>query len=159
MARIPAASRTRGALAEKAFKAWLDRTRLGYMIVDQTPFTVPITASKVKRPDFLVGILDHMVAVDVKGRDLFDGHGIIEIDEFEGFHFFQRYFGLTVWYAWYPDREHDVALLFRNTDIRAAHRMRLKGREVCAIPVDAMTQCRPFDEGFDYALFVASCEG
>lgn len=156
MARIPAASRARGTLAEKAFKAWLSRTRLGYMIVDQTPFTVPMTASRVKGPDFLIGVLASMVAVDVKGRDLFDGCGIIEIDEHEGFQFFQRYFGLTVWYAWYPTRKHEVVLLFRNTDIRPDHRKMLKGREVCAIPVEGMTEVRPFEEGFDYALFVAS---
>lgn len=159
MARIPAANRERGALAEKAFKAWLDRTRLGYMIVDQTPFTVPSTASRVKRPDFLVGILDTMVAVDVKGRDLIDGFGIIEVDEYEGFHFFQRYFGLTVWYVWYPTRKHDEALLFRNTDIRTAHRARLKGREVCAVPVETMYRCLPYDQQFDYALFMAGRDG
>lgn len=154
--RIPAANQKRGASAEEAFKQWLRRSKLGYMIVDQTPFSVPISADKLKRPDYLVGILSGTIAIDVKGRDFFDGCGIIELAEYEGFHFFQRYFGTPVWYAWYPDKDHTTCFLFRNTDIKWEHRRLLKGRTVIAIPLDAMTECHPYEEGFDYAMFVAS---
>lgn len=127
------------------------------MVVDQTPLSVPIGAKHIKRPDFLVGLLSiGMVAVDVKGRDLVDGHAIIETDEYDGFHFFQRYFGIPVWYVWYPDTEHTTCSLFRNTDIHWAHRRTLNGRTVCAIPRDVMTLAKPEHEGFDYALFMAS---
>lgn len=157
MARIPAANRIRGHHAEVAFKQWLNSSRLGYMVVDQTPLSVPIGHKRIKRPDYLVGLLSiGMIAVDVKGRDLVDGHGIIELDEYEGFHFFHRYFSIPVWYAWYPDTTHQTCLLFRNTDIRWEHRRNLNGRTVCAVPRDVMTLCKPGQEGFDYALFMAS---
>lgn len=156
MVRLPAPSVIRGQKAEEAFKQWLRRTKLGYMIVDQTPFSVPISADKLKRPDFLVGILNGTIAVDVKGRDFFDACGIIELSEHEGFMFFERYFGTPVWYAWYPDKDHTSCFLFRNTDIKKAHERLLKGRTVCAIPFEVMTECRPFDEGFDYAVFLSS---
>ena len=77
MVRIPAANKARGLAAENAFKQWLRRTKLGYMIVDQTPFSVPISADKIKRPDYLVGILSGTIAIDVKGPDFLDGPGIM----------------------------------------------------------------------------------
>ena len=104
----------------------------------------------------LVGILNGTIAIDVKGRDFFDGCGIIETAEHEGFMFFERYFGTPIWYAWYPDQDHASCFLFRNTDIKKSHERLLKGRTVCAVPIEAMTECRPYDEGFDYALFMAS---
>lgn len=159
MVRIPAANKARGLAAENAFKQWLRRSKLGYMIVDQTPFSVPISADKLKRPDYLVGILSGTIAIDVKGRDFFDGCGIIEVAEHEGFEFFERYFGTPVWYAWYPAKDFGTCFLFRNTDIKKAHERLLKGRTVCAVPFDLMTECRPYDEEFDYAMFVASRRG
>lgn len=159
MVRLPASSVARGKKAEDAFKRWLRESQLGYMIVDQTPFSVPISADKIKRPDFLVGILSATIAIDVKGRDFFDGCGIIELDEHEGFMFFERYFGTPVWYAWYPDKDHASCFLFRNTDIRTSFQRFLKGRTVCAIPVEAMVECQPYDQTFDYALFLASRKG
>lgn len=157
MPRIPAANRIRGHHAEVAFKQWLNRSRLGYMVVDQTPFSVPIGAKHIKRPDYLIGLMSiGMVAVDVKGRDMVDGHGIIELDEHDGFNFFQRYFSVPVWYAWYPYTDHDTCLLFRNTDIKTAHRKTLNRRTVYAVPREVMTLCKPVHEGFDYALFMAS---
>lgn len=127
------------------------------MIVDQTPFSVPIGPEQLKRPDYLVGILSvGMVAVDVKGRDLLDGYAIIDLDEYHGFHYFERYFGTPVWYAWYPDKGHGSCLMFRNTDIKWEYRRKLNGRMVCAVPAEVMTEIRPLNDGFDYALFVAS---
>ena len=159
MVRLSAASVERGKKAELAFKQWLRRSKLGYMIVDQTPFSVPISADKLKRPDYLVGILNRMIAIDVKGRAFVDGCGIVELAEHSGFMFFERYFGTPVWYAWYPENGSTTCFLFRNTDIRKGNHRVLKGRTVCAIPFEAMTECHPFDEGFDYALFSASRTG
>ena len=65
MVRLPARSIQRGKKAEDAFTFWLRLSKLGYMIVDQTPFSVPISADKIKRPDFLVGILSATMAIDV----------------------------------------------------------------------------------------------
>lgn len=53
MVRLPASSVKRGQKAEDMFKRWLRNTKLGYMIVDQTPLSVPISADKLKRPDYL----------------------------------------------------------------------------------------------------------
>lgn len=156
MVMISAKSRARGKSAEDAFVAWLRRSKLGYMIVDQTPFSVPIAPEYIKRPDYLVGILNSMVAVDVKARDFVDGCGIIEVQEHEGFNFFQRYFGMAVWYAWYPDKGHARCLLFRNTDITPAHKRFLKNRTVCAVPIETMLEFDTIDNAFDYALFMAS---
>jgi hypothetical protein len=157
MVRLSAASVERGQKAEEAFKKWLRRTKLGYMVVDQTPFSVPIGPERLKRPDFLVGILSvGMIAIDAKGRNLVDGHAIIEVSEYEGFSYFERYFGTPVWYAWYPNRDHLLCYLFRNSDLRGAYRQQFGKRTVFAVPLEVMTPCKPFDEHFDYALFVAS---
>ena len=69
--------------------------------------------------------------------------------------FFERYFGTPVWYAWYPGKDFGTCFLFRNTDIRRSHQRQLKGRTVCAIPLDDMTECQPYEETFDYAMFKA----
>lgn len=157
MVLLPATSRERGRKAEAAFRKWLDRTRLGYMIVDQTPFSVPIGPEYLKRPDYLIGIMSiGMIAVDVKGRDLVDGCGIIEVSEYEGFSLFERYFGTPVWYVWYPHTSHTECLMFRNADLSLAHKRLLKNRTVYAVPLHVMHAFKPFEDGFDYALFVAS---
>jgi len=156
MVMLPAASRDRGRKGETVFEGWLRRSRLGYMIVDQTPLSVPSAPKYIKRPDFLVGMVGTMVAVDVKARALVDGCGIIELDEHDGFVRFQRCFGTQVWYAWYPDKEHGRCLLFRNSDIHDGHVRYLKNRQVLAIPAETMAAFDTMALSFDMALFLAS---
>jgi len=156
MVLIPASSRSRGRKGESVFEGWLRRSRLGYMIVDQTPLSVPRAPKYIKRPDFLVGIVNTIVAIDVKARDFVDDCGIIELNEHEGFSCFQRCFGMPVWYAWYPDKGHERCLLFRNADIHDGHYRFLKNRQVLAIPADTMAEFDTMAVSFDMALFFAS---
>lgn len=133
---------------------------MGYMVVDQTPFTVPSHANEIKRPDFLVGILSvGLVAIDVKGRSPVDGAIIIERAEFEGFTYFERYFGAPVWYVCYPERTSDRCLLFRNADLMRLPLKPLNRRHVYAVPLSSMTNAFPHDETFDTALLAASRVG
>lgn len=156
MVLIPAANRSRGRKGETVFEGWLRRSRLGYMIVDQTPLSVPSAPKYIKRPDFLVGMVSTMVAVDVKARTLVDGCGIIEVAEHDGFDRFQRCFGTQVWYAWFPEKDHERCLLFRNSDIHDGHFRFLKNRQVLAIPADTMAEFDTMAVSFDMALFFAS---
>ena len=161
MARIPTKNAESGRYAEVAFRAWLLDSKLGFLEVDQTHNTLPVyLRTIVKRPDFLVGILSvGMVAVDVKARTpIMDGFLTIDIDEYESFRVFERYFGMPVWYACYLNRDRDTCLLFRNADIDPERdRTRIKDRSVLAIPTDLMTRAS-CDEPFDAALFRASRE-
>lgn len=161
MARIPAKNSRDGIYAEHAFRSWLIESKLGFLVVDQTPMSMPpYLFSIVKRPDFLVGILSvGMIAVDVKARTpVLDGFVTIEIDEYDSFCAFERYFGMPVWYACYLSRDYKTCLLFRNSDIRPDRdRTRIKERPVLVIPIDLMTRA-PYDEPFDMTLFRASRE-
>lgn len=157
MARISEAARERGRAAEAAFKRWLDRSSMGYMVVDQTPFTVPPAAGHIKRPDYLVGILSvGLIAIDVKGRSLVDDHLLIDLDEFQGFVGFERYFGTSVWYGCYPDETGRDCLLFRNADLAALQPTHFNRRNVIRVPRELMTPARPREESFDLALFSAT---
>ena len=161
MARIPAANRDRGRAAEAAFKAWLVDSRLAFMVVDQTPLTMPRHLSgSVKRPDYLVGILSiGLVAVDVKARTPVEGHLLIDADEHAAFGLFERYFGTPVWYACYTEGHARSCCLFRNVDICPERDgRRLGGRTAYAVPIELATHCRVEAEPFDAALFNASRE-
>jgi len=65
---------------ERALQVWLDRSRLAYLFLDQTPLTMPtMHRADIKRPDFLVAI-DGLgtVAVDAKAKAFIDGHFVLE---------------------------------------------------------------------------------
>lgn len=68
---------------ERALQDWLDRSRLAYLFLDQTPLTIPATLrADLKRPDFLVAVEGlGTVAVDAKAKSFIDGCFVLDISE------------------------------------------------------------------------------
>lgn len=93
--------KAKGERAEAEFRAWLDRSGVAYMYVEQSPLTVPQgLRGRIKRPDYLVGIPHAgILAFDVKAKSVYDGHFIFELDEVEKLARFARLFNLSAYFA------------------------------------------------------------
>jgi len=63
-----------GRAGEEAFRDWLDKEKIGYLYIDQTPaFFSPTFKDKLKRPDFLLLIPNiGFIAIDVKHYSTYD---------------------------------------------------------------------------------------
>lgn len=75
--------KAKGEKAEADFRAWLNRSGVAYMYVEQSPLTVPeALRGRIKRPDYLVGI-PHAgtLAFDVKAKYVYADHFIFDEDE------------------------------------------------------------------------------
>lgn len=100
--------KAKGEKAEADFRAWLNRSGVAYMYVEQSPLTVPeALRGRIKRPDYLVGI-PHAgtLAFDVKAKYVYDDHFIFDEDEVQKLSRFARLFNLTVYFACVDDRDH-----------------------------------------------------
>jgi hypothetical protein len=73
----------RGEGGERALQDWLDRSRLAYLFLDQTPLTMPVSFRRdIKRPDFLVAIEGlGTVALDAKAKAFIDGCFVLDASE------------------------------------------------------------------------------
>ena len=101
---------------ERALQDWLDRSRLAYLFLDQTPLTMPAThRADIKRPDFLVAI-DGLgtVAVDAKAKAFIDGCFVLDASERRRLDGFESEFGMPVWYACFQPAAPRLCYLFRN---------------------------------------------
>ncbi len=104
---------------ERALQDWLDRSRLAYLFLDQTPLTIPAAhRANVKRPDFLVAV-DNLgtIAVDAKVKAFVDGHFVLDVSERGRLDGFESVFAIPVWYACFPPTEAGMSYLFRNRDL------------------------------------------
>ena len=101
---------------------WLDRSRLAYLFLDQTPLTMPAThRADIKRPDFLVAIEGlGTMAVDAKAKAFIDGCFVLDASERRRLDGFETEFGIPVWYACFPPDEPRLCCLFRNRDLMGA---------------------------------------
>ena len=73
----------KGEGGERALQDWLDRSRLAYLYLDQTPLTIPAAhRADIKRPDFLVAV-DGLgtIAVDAKAKSFIDGCFVLDASE------------------------------------------------------------------------------
>jgi hypothetical protein len=107
---------------------WLDRSRLAYVFLDQSPLTIPAAhRADIKRPDFLVAV-DGVgtIAVDAKAKSLIDGCFVLDASERRRLDGFESAFGIPVWYACFPPEEPGRCHLFCNRD--------LAGRTVIHVP-------------------------
>jgi hypothetical protein len=113
----PAQRIAQGEGGERALQDWLDRSRLPYLFLDQTPLTMPTAhRSNVKRPDFLVAV-DGIgtVAVDAKAKAFIDGCLTLDASERRRLNGFEATFEVPVWYACFPPDQPRLAYLFRNS--------------------------------------------
>jgi hypothetical protein len=101
---------------ERQLQDWLDRSRLPYLFLDQTPLTIPLSLrSQIKRPDFLVPI-DTLgtIALDAKAKNLVDGNFVLDEYERRTLGAFEALFQTPVWYVCFPPGRFLTCHLFRN---------------------------------------------
>jgi hypothetical protein len=109
----------KGERGERALQDWLDRSRLAYLYLDQSPLTIPAAhRAGIKRPDFLVAV-DGLgtIAVDAKAKAFVDGCFVLDASERRRLDGFETMFGIPVWYACFPPEEPGRSYLFRNRDL------------------------------------------
>lgn len=138
--RIPQAPLERivkGEGGERALQDWLDRSRLAYIFLDQSPLTIPAGfRAELKRPDFLVAMDDQTpVAVDAKAKAFIDGHFVIDASERRRLDGFEARFGMPVWYACFPPDEPGQCYLFRNRALMGGQVTYDPGRQLIRAPL------------------------
>jgi len=106
----------KGEGGERALQDWLDRSRVPYLFLDQTPLMMPATLrADLKRPDFLVAIAGMgTVAVDAKAKAFIDDHFVLDVSERRRLDGFESEFSMPVWYACFPPAEPRLCYFFRN---------------------------------------------
>ena len=129
---------------ERALQDWLDRSRLAYLFLDQTPLTMPAAhRADVKRPDFLVAIDGFgTVAVDAKAKAFIDGHFVLDASERRRLDGFESVFGIPVWYACFPPAEPRLAYIFRNRDLMGHAVIHDPARQIIRAPLTLGICCR-----------------
>jgi hypothetical protein len=112
----------KGEGGERALQDWLDRSRLAYLLLDQSPLTIPAAhRADIKRPDFLVAVDGSgTIAVDAKAKAFIDGCLVLDASERRRLEGFEIMFGIPVWYACFPPDSRTLAYLFRNRDLIGA---------------------------------------
>jgi len=101
MFRLSPQLKAKGEKAEADFRAWLNRSGVAFLYVEQSPVTVPNAfRGRIKRPDYLVGI-PHAgsLAFDVKAKTLYEGFFLFELGEVQKLARFAKLFNLTVYFA------------------------------------------------------------
>jgi hypothetical protein len=127
----------KGEGAERALQDWLDRSRLAYLYLDQTPLTIPAAhRADIKRPDFLVAA-DGLgtIAVDAKAKSFIDGCFLLDTSERRRLDGFETAFGIPVWYACFPPEEPGRCYLFRNRDLAGPAVIHVKTQEIIRAPI------------------------
>ncbi len=139
---------------ERALQDWLDRSRLAYLFLDQTPLTMPAAhRADVKRPDFLVAIDGFgTVAVDAKAKAFIDGHFVLDVSERRRLDGFESVFGIPVWYACFPPAEPRRAYIFRNRDLMGAAVMHDPAKAIILAPLTLGIAVEPASVSFTAAL-------
>ena len=142
---------------ERALQDWLDRSRLAYLFLDQTPLTFPAAhRADIKRPDFLVAIDGFgTIAVDAKAKAFIDGHFVLDASERRRLDGFESVFGIPVWYACFPPAEPRSAYLFRNRDLMGAAVTHDPARQIIRSPLTLGFAVEPASVSFAAALLHA----
>ena len=147
----------RGEGGERALQDWLDRSRLAYLFLDQTPLTMPAThRTDIKRPDFLVAIEGlGTVAVDAKAKAFIDGHFVLDASERRRLDGFESVFGIPIWYACFPPDQPRLAYLFRNRDLMGSAVIHDPARQIIRSPLTLGFAVAPASVSFAAALLRA----
>ena len=122
---------------ERALQDWLDRSRLAYLYLDQTPLTIPAAhRADIKRPDFLVAIAGlGTIAVDAKANALVDGCFVLDASERRRLDGFENVFGIPVWFACFPPEEPGRCYLFRNRALMGPAVMHDAAKQIIRVPL------------------------
>lgn len=116
MFKLPAELKAKGEQAEAAFRAWLNRSGVAFLYVEQSPLNVPDKMrGKIKRPDYLVGIpYAGSMAFDVKAKTAYDDHLLFDVGEVDKLARYSAHFHVSVYFACLdleaPERFYWVAL-------------------------------------------------
>ena len=147
----------KGEGGERALQNWLDRSRLVYLFLDQTPLTIPATLrASLKRPDFLVAIDGFgTIAVDAKAKAFVDGHFVLDVSERRRLDGFESEFGMPVWYACFPPAEPRLCYLFRNRALMGPAVTHDAGKAIIKAPLGLGFAARPTSISFTAALLRA----
>jgi hypothetical protein len=134
---IPLERIEQGQGGERALQDWLDRSRLAYLFLDQTPFTIPAALrADLKRPDFVVAIAGTgPVAVDAKAKAFIDGCFVLDASERRRHDGFESHFTMPVWYACFPPAEPRLCYLFRNRALMGPCVFHDSARQIIRAPV------------------------
>jgi hypothetical protein len=155
--RSPIQRIEQGEGGERALQDWLDRSRLAYLFLDQTPLTMPAThRADLKRPDFLVAIEGlGTLAVDAKAKAFIDGHFVLDASERRRLDGFESVFGIPVWYACFPPAEANSAYLFRNRDLMGVAVIHDPTKAIILAPLTLGFAVEPTSLSFAAALLQA----
>lgn len=136
-----------GARAEKHFSSWLDRSARPYILVEQSPASMPKhLRGSFKRPDFFVGFPTiGMIGCEVKAFSLYKGAFLFNEAEFENLDNFARGFNIHIWLFFFPPDIPDQCFFIRNGDLAAKPRKRMRGR-VCIELEAAMMETARFED-------------
>jgi hypothetical protein len=127
----------KGQGGERKLQDWLDRSRLAYLYLDQTPLTIPAAhRANIKRPDFLVAVEGiGTIAVDAKAKAFIDGCFVLDATERRRLDGFESVFGIPVWYACFPPEEQGRCYLFRNRDLMGSAVMHDPMKQIIRAPL------------------------
>jgi hypothetical protein len=127
----------KGEGGERALQDWLDRSRLAYLYLDQTPLTIPAAhRADIKRPDFLVAVEGlGTVALDAKAKNFIDGCFLLDASERRRLDGFEITFGIPVWYVCFPPKERGRRYLFRNRDLMGPAVMHDAAKQIIRAPL------------------------
>ncbi len=147
----------RGEGGERALQDWLDRSKLAYLFLDQTPLTMPaMHRADLKRPDFLVAIEGlGTIAVDAKAKAFIDGHFVLDASERRRLDGFESVFGIPVWYACFPPGDPWLAYLFSNRELIGAAVIHDPARQIIRAPLSLGFAAPPASVSFAAALLRA----
>ena len=138
MAIISKENQIKGQQAEAAFQAWLDKSNVPFLYIDQKIETYPAKLlARLKRPDFLVGVVGiGTLALDAKGYRLHDKQFSITQKEVSELGSYQRYFNQTVMYAFIPpEHRYELCWLISNDEFdRFGKTTRIKGQSFKTLP-------------------------
>lgn len=127
----------KGEGGERALQDWLDRSRLAYLFLDQSPLTIPAAhRADIKRPDFLVAINGlGTIALDAKAKAFIDGCFVLDASERRRLEGFESVFAIPVWYACFPPEEPGRCYLFRNRDLMGPEAIHDAGKSIVRVPI------------------------
>jgi hypothetical protein len=143
---------------ERALQDWLDRSRLAYLYLDQTPLTIPVARrADIKRPDFLVAV-DGVgtIAVDAKAKCLVDGCFVLDACEWRRLDAFESVFAMPVWYACFPPDERGTCYLFRNRELAGPTVIHVTDQQIIRAPLALAVTVPHHRVLFDRALAAAN---
>jgi hypothetical protein len=147
----------RGEGGERALQDWLDRSKLAYLFLDQTPLTMPAAhRADIKRPDFLLAIEGlGTIALDAKAKAFIDGCFVLDASERRRLDAFETEFGIPVWYVCFPPAEPQHAWLFRNRDLMGSAVAHDVDRQIIRAPLKLGFAVEPLTTPFAKALMQA----